>query len=106
MKEDAKFGSLYKFTFNFAQEKDLRNVETELACNLWELLLSPKCQFMEKWKTFIMGKKDNAGLNVITKDTWDLFYDLVKETGGKIENFEDNGAWPILIDEFVEFVNQ
>lgn len=39
----------------------------------------------------------------MTKDTWDLFYDLVKQTRGEIGNFEDDGCWPALIDDFVAF---
>jgi len=40
---------------------------------------------------------------VVTYDTWDLFYDLVKETNGDLKNFEDHGAWPALIDEFMMY---
>ena len=105
LQNEAKFAQMYKYAFTFAQEKGKRNVEVELACALWDLLIGPqKCQFIEQWKTFVNGKAERNEIVVITKDTWDLFYDLVKQTRGNIANFEDDGAWPSMIDEFVAYV--
>ena len=99
---EAKYFALYKYAFNFAQEKGKRNVEVELACALWDLLIGPaKCQFLEQWKAFLNGKVERNELIVVTKDTWEQFYQLVKSTGGNIANFEDDGTWPVMIDEFV-----
>ena len=103
---DAKKHEIYKFAFNFAQEKGKKNVDVELACDLWDLLIGTKCGFLEKWKTFCMGKFERGEIRVITRDTWDLFWDLNQQTSGNFNNFEDDGAWPTIIDEFVEFVGQ
>jgi len=51
-----------------------------------------------------MGKFERNEIKVITRDTWDLFWDLNKQTRGNMSNFEDDGAWPSIIDEFVEYV--
>ena len=50
-----------------------------------------------------MQKYESNALRVITRDNWDLFWDLIKATRGDMRNFEDDGAWPALIDEFVEY---
>lgn len=93
---------MYKYAFVFAQERGKRNVEVELANDLWDLLIgAAKCKFLEQWKTFLNGKVERQELIVVTKDTWDLFYDFVKQTRGDLRNFEDDGTWPTLIDEFV-----
>lgn len=47
---------IYKYAFSFAQEKGKKNVDVELACSLWDLLIGAQCGFLEKWKTFCMGK--------------------------------------------------
>jgi len=101
---EAKLHELYKYSFNFAQEKGKKNVDVELACDLWDLLIGSKCGFLEKWKAFCMGKFERNEIKVITRDTWDLFWDLNKQTRGNMSNFEDDGAWPSIIDEFVEYV--
>ena len=80
-------------------------MDVDLACDIWSLLLSKKCSFLDKWIQFVNGKKERGEILVITKDTWDLFYDLVKQTRGNISNFEDDGAWPSMIDDFVAFMN-
>ena len=53
-----------------------------------------------------MGKFERGEIRVITRDTWDLFWDLNQQTSGNFSNFEDDGAWPTIIDEFVDFVGQ
>ena len=51
LQNEAKFAQMYKYAFTFAQEKGKRNVDVELACALWDLLIGPqKCQFIEQWK--------------------------------------------------------
>ena len=75
MKDSSKFASLYRYTFGYATEKGFKNVEVETACDLWELLLAGRCKFLNKWIEFL--KNEKSGLKVVTKDTWDLFFDLV-----------------------------
>lgn len=106
MQNEAKFLTNYKYAFTFAQEKGKRNVEVELANGLWDLLIgSGKCQFLSSWKTFLSEKAQRGEILVVTKDTWDLFYELVKQTRGNLANFVDDGSWPSLIDEFVAYYN-
>ncbi len=77
-------------------------MDVELACDLWDLLIgSAKCSFLGAWKQFLLDKFERKELIVVTKDTWDLFYDFYKQTRGNLANFEDDGAWPVMIDEFV-----
>ena len=58
---------------------------------------------MDTWCRFLQEKKANKSLIVVPKDVWDMFYELVKSTKGDLKNFEDDGAWPTLFDEFVNF---
>lgn len=105
LKNEANFLALYKYSFNFAQEKGKRNVEVELACGLWDLLIgSQKCSFLEQWKAFLNGKVERNEILVVTKDTWEQFYQLNKSTNGNIAEFEDDGTWPVMIDDFVASV--
>ena len=69
------FLELYKYLHSFAAEKGFKNVEVDTAIALWELMLAKKCKFISHWFAFL--KDEKSELQVITKDTWDMFYDLV-----------------------------
>ena len=97
---------IYKFSFEFAQDKGKKNVDVELACDLWTLIIGSSCGFLSQWQDFCKGKVDRNEIKVITKDTWLLFWDFNKQTRGNFANFEDDGAWPCIIDEFVAFMGQ
>jgi len=60
-------------------------------------LLSQWLQFCEK-----VQDKD---MKVISRDVWEQIYDFLKETQS-VKDYDDNGAWPVAIDEFVEFLNE
>lgn len=32
-----------------------------------------------------------------------MFYEMVSDTKGIFENYKDEGCWPLLFDEFVEY---
>ena len=69
---------MYKFVHGFACERGYKNVEVESACALWGLLIgNQRCKFLDKWCEFLNDKVQKKELTVVTKDTWDLFYDLV-----------------------------
>jgi len=79
----------------------MKQIEMESACALWEMLLSSRCTFVKEWINFLQTEKKS--LNAVTRDTWNLFFDLVKSTRGDLKNFEDDGAWPSLVDAFMAF---
>lgn len=37
----------------------------------------------------------------VSKDTWNMLLDFLEEIGGDVNNFEEDGPWPVIIDEFV-----
>ena len=44
-------------------------------------------------------------MNAITKDTWELFYELIEQTNGDLNKFEDDGEKPVLFDQFFTYVS-
>lgn len=53
LKNQVEFTKMYKFVFDFARDKSFKNMNAEVAKDLWELLLSDKCKFFETWIKFL-----------------------------------------------------
>ena len=90
LKNDADlFKSVYNFTFEFTQEQGKKNIDVDYAKALWPILMSDKCQFLDKWLTFI----EKSEVKSIKKDQWQMFYQLCIQTKGVFANFVDDGCW-------------
>lgn len=100
--DNSQFKKMYLYVFNAAQETkmSLKNVAVDDACAYWQLLLGSKCNYLPKWSAFLQAKKTAKQLNVVTKDTWDMFYELLESNKGDLSKSEDDGTWPTLIDDF------
>ena len=81
LQSQAKLKEVYKSAFGFNLEPGKKNLPIEDANKLWDLFIPEStCKFMPKWKTFLACKKDKGELIVITRDNWDLFWDLNEQT--------------------------
>jgi len=95
-----KFRDIYRYVFGFAKDPCSRNVSVETAVFLWKLLLLPKYPLTENWTTFleVTEKKHD-----VSRDSWNMLLDFFEEIQGDISNYDEDGPWPVLIDEFVEY---
>lgn len=97
------FKEVYKFTFNFAKDAGKRSLDFENAKALWEILLAKKFPFLSEWLEYL---DTLAEKNDISKDTWNMLIEFHQLTQGDINKYVDDGAWPVIIDEFVEWLKK
>jgi len=111
LSDRATFKEFYRWLFNFAKENpEAKTIEGESAIELWTIVLKEQWPLVDKWCRFIQGevekaKKKEGGMKAVSRDVWDQCLEFSREIRPDLSNWEDDGAWPVIIDEFVEFVN-
>jgi len=91
---------VYAYTFQFALDQGQKCLPVEMCVEFWKLLLRNHFALLDTWIGFVEQRCKNA----ISKDTWMMLYDLATQVKPDLSDYDMNGAWPVLIDEFVEFV--
>jgi len=95
-----KFKDTYEYAFSFSREKGQKSLLLDTAVGMWKLLFSIyKWPLCDQWCDFVETNHKKA----ITKDTWFQLYEFAKQFGDDLSAYDENGAWPYLIDEFVEW---
>jgi len=62
------------------------------------LLMQDKSQHTEQFIQFLQEK---TPVKVVNKDQWMNFFEFCEAVSPDLSNFDENSAWPVLLDEYV-----
>ncbi|KAL2920272.1 hypothetical protein HK105_200343 [Polyrhizophydium stewartii] len=122
--QQANLRDLYKFAFDFAKESHQRTLPVEMgkvalqvpiriaqplmdandtahapAIGLWKLILpAERFPLMGMFLDYLESKEP---VKVITRDQWMQFLDFIRAVKPNLDGYEEDGAWPGLLDDFV-----
>ncbi|XP_071725778.1 uncharacterized protein [Rutidosis leptorrhynchoides] len=103
LKDDQKFKEIYVFAFGWAKEKGQKSLALDTAIGMWQLLFEVKqWPLVEHWCQFLQARHNKA----ISRDTWSQLLEFSRNVDPTISNYDAEGAWPYLIDEFVEYLTE
>uniref|UniRef100_A0A383VM88 Defective in cullin neddylation protein n=1 Tax=Tetradesmus obliquus TaxID=3088 RepID=A0A383VM88_TETOB len=115
LRDPARFQEVYSFAFGWAREKGQKCLQIETALAMWQLLYADDrhWQYIDDWCEFLQAHHNRA----ISKDTWVQLFQFTRDTWVQLfqftrlikpdfSNFDEAGAWPYLMDEFVDFMKK
>ncbi|KAG2315594.1 hypothetical protein Bca52824_018716 [Brassica carinata] len=101
LKDEQKFYEIYNFAFGWAREKGQKSLALDTAIGMWQLLFAEReWPLLNHWCDFLQDRHNKA----ISKDTWEQLLEFARTVDPALSNYDAEGAWPYLIDEFVEYL--
>ena len=95
-----KFKEFYQFTFKYAKDPVKKGLDLELAIGYWNIVLKGKFGHLETWTKFLSEQNQKRP---IPKDVWNMVLDFALTINDDVSNYNEEEAWPVLIDEFVDY---
>ncbi|GAA0153365.1 ubiquitin-protein ligase [Lithospermum erythrorhizon] len=103
LKDEQKFREIYNFAFGWAKEKGQKSLALDTAIGMWQLLFAEKqWPLVDHWCQFLQERHNKA----ISRDTWSQLLEFARAINPALTNYDPEGAWPYLIDEFVEYLTE
>ncbi|KAA6390079.1 MAG: putative defective in cullin neddylation 1 protein [Streblomastix strix] len=99
IKDENNFKEMYKFAFTYYLDgQRVKVLKTEDIIGLLPILLG-KYPALNDFIKFLQEAK----VQTLNSDTWDLLPDFFKEMNKDYSNFSDDNAWPVLLDDYVNW---
>ncbi|KAM0421630.1 hypothetical protein ACHAPD_000067 [Fusarium lateritium] len=110
--DQALFKKVYRHAFVAGRETDQKALSLENAFVYWEILFTPpgmewktsNHDWLQLWKDFLKAKWTRS----VNKDMWNmtLEFALKSMSDESLSFWNEDGAWPSVIDDFVEWCRE
>lgn len=97
--DGSRFREFYQFTFGFGKTPGQKSMDLDMAIAYWNIILKGRFKFLDLWCQFLSENHKRS----IPRDTWNLLLDFSLSINEEMSNYDEEGAWPVLIDDFVEW---
>lgn len=94
----ARFALFYGFVFFICRERGQKSLAVSTAVEAWHLSMAGRFRLLEQWCTFVQRHQRHA----ISEDTWRQLLEFSQSVNDDLSNYDPEGAWPVLVDDFVD----
>ncbi|WCJ25674.1 hypothetical protein M5689_007543 [Euphorbia peplus] len=98
MVDFSEFSRFYDFVFFMCRENGQKNIPVSKAVTAWRLVLAGRFRLLNQWCNYV---QENQRHN-ISEDTWQQVLAFSRCVHENLEGYDPEGAWPVIIDDFVE----
>lgn len=99
LKDAASFKKIYRYAFDFSRDKEQKSLDIETGKAMLQLLL-------ESWHLIpdFIQFLTQSRYKIINRDQWNSLLEFIKTIDtSDFSGYDDEGAWPVMLDEFVEW---
>lgn len=100
LSDQVTFKKIYRYAFDFARDKDQRSMDIERAKAMLTLLLGGRWSHHSSFHRFL----EQSNYKVLNKDQWCNILEFSRAIHPDLSNYDEDGAWPVLLDEFVAWL--
>lgn len=100
LNDQTQFKSIYRYAYDFARDKDQRSMDMDTAKAMLQLLLGKHWSLFGQFNLFL----EHSKYKVINKDQWCNILEFSRTILNDLTNYDVDGAWPVMLDEFVEWL--
>eukprot|EP00850_Spirogloea_muscicola_P009650 SM000054S18136 [mRNA] locus=s54:629554:632829:+ [translate_table: standard] len=93
-----QFARFYRFVFFVSREQGQKSLSKATALEAWKLALRGRFGLLDRWCTFVQYHQRHA----ISEDTWRQVLEFSRHCEDSLHSYDPDGAWPVLIDDFME----
>uniref|UniRef100_S4P7S6 Defective in cullin neddylation protein n=2 Tax=Pararge aegeria TaxID=116150 RepID=S4P7S6_9NEOP len=94
------FKAVYRYSYDFARDKDQRSLDTSTARALLGVLL-PRWALRPQLSEFLSRERR---YRVVNRDQWCNILEFSRTVDVQLTTYDADGAWPVMLDEFVEWL--
>jgi len=97
------FKDFYAFSFQYClTEPRQKTLDLETACQMLELVLGPRPHVL----SFLKFLEEQSEYKAMNMDQWTAFLRFCDEIRSDLSNYDDSQAWPLLLDNYVEWAKK
>jgi len=100
--EHSEFVDFYEFVFQFNREGTHRSLDRSLVAELMRLVLKNRVD-KKKLHSVVDFLENHSNVTHITLDQWKQFLSFMNEVHDLKRDYDEDGAWPVIIDEYVDY---